>query len=69
MAEVKSIVTSSLFYCDQTHCYDALNSMVFLEREFPRIQFETLLRAIQKSKLLERFSIGSIQTHSSSCRP
>ena len=29
---------------------------------FPRIQFENLLRAIGKSKL-ERFKIGSIQTH------
>ena len=33
-----------------------------LEGEFPRIQFKNLLQAIQKSKLLERFQIGSIQT-------
>jgi len=32
-----------------------------LERHFPRIQFEALLLAIQKSKL-ERFKIGDIQT-------
>jgi len=33
-----------------------------LEGELPTIQFKKLLQAIQKSKLLERFSIGSIQT-------
>ena len=33
-----------------------------LEGGLPRIQFKNLLQAIQKSKLLERFSIGSIQT-------
>jgi len=33
-----------------------------LEGEFPRIQFENLLQAIQKSKLLERFQIGAIVT-------
>ena len=30
---------------------------------FPRIPFKTCFEAIQKSKLLERFSIGSIETH------
>ena len=37
-------------------------SFSFLEGEFPGIQFENLLQAIQKSKLLERFSIGRIET-------
>ena len=31
-----------------------------LESVFPGIQFQNLLQAIQKSKLLERFSIGAI---------
>ena len=36
-------------------------SLEFLERVFPRIPFEALLRAIEKSKL-ERFKIGRIET-------
>ena len=33
-----------------------------LERAFPGVQFKNLLQVVQNCKLLERFSIGSIQT-------
>ena len=37
-----------------------------LQSDFPRIQFKNLLQAIQKSKLLERFEIGTIRSDASS---
>jgi len=42
-------------------CFEFQSRDSSLEGHFPRIQFKTLLQAIQKSKL-ERFKIGSIQT-------
>jgi len=46
----------SVLRCFEFHSYDSL------EEEFPRIQFENLLQAIQESRLLERCQIGSIET-------
>ena len=46
----------------QLRCFEFQTHVSFqpLERVFPGIQFKNLLQAIQKSKLLERFSIGTI---------
>ena len=49
----------SLLRCFEFENYDM--SLETLESVFPRIPFEALLRAIEKSKL-ERFKIGTIQT-------
>jgi len=43
-------------------CFEFQSFFDSLDGDFPRIQFKNLLQAIQKSKLLERFSIGRIAT-------
>jgi len=46
----------------QLRCFEFQTQFEPLESVFPGIQFKNLLQAIQKSKLLERFSIGAILT-------
>jgi len=59
--QVHEDIISMLLRPDSSlRCFE-YQSFYSLEGHFPRIQFETLLQAIQKSKL-ERFKIGTIQT-------